>query len=94
MKLWEYASNFRALLFVGCSKFQMAGSSCSQMLGSDIRSSDILTQFSVGVNSSCGGASIGDPSCFVLRGFLAETEETSKFDVRVRPMRQPSVSFL
>ena len=55
------------------SDAQTVNPSCSQML-----CSDTLTQSGVGVNSSCGGASIGDMCLvFCAEGYQAVSNETS-----------------
>ena len=55
------------------SDAQTVSPSCSQML-----CSDTLTQSGVGVNSSCGGASIGDTSMvFCTEGYQAVSNDTS-----------------
>ena len=56
--------------------------SCSQM-----PCSDTLTHSGVGVNSSCGGASIGD-TCMVFcaEGYQAVSNETSTLTCACRPM--------
>ena len=55
------------------SEAQIACSSCSQMLGSDT-----LRPSGVGLNSSCGGVSIGDVCMvFCAEGYQAVSNETS-----------------
>ena len=64
------------------SEAQTVYPSCSQMLGSDT-----LIQSGVGLNSSCGGASIGDTcGVFCAAGYQAVFERGVNLDVHVRRM--------